>query len=122
MKKQSGDKRQQNLTKGIDPDVLIYEMFQKTDVQFVGSQIYKPYHGWESATEEEMLSVFAVIRNKGSQMLEYIVEGDEQIISCLKELVDSTNFFALNFDDAVEFLQNNYLTYEIILEEEAAEV
>jgi hypothetical protein len=123
-KKKKVDLRLNNFMIGIEPDFLIYEMFQKTDVQFIGSQAFKPFNGWEVATEEEMTELIIIVRKHDDKLLEFVVEGDEEAIEYLRALYEETDsaLYGLDYDEAVKFLEQNGFTHEIVLEEEAHEI
>lgn len=77
-------------------DVLFDDLFNKTQIRFVGSNLYRPYHGWEELDDAIAANLFTVLYTpvpKGRQV-EFIVEGDEEIIA---ELQTITTKFAWDY-------------------------
>jgi hypothetical protein len=103
-------------------DSLLTNIFNKSTIKFVGSNIYQPYGGWDNLSDEDAAKLFSVLRDsKTSKRTEFIVEGDETIINELKQ-IPSNYAWGLSFDEAVKYLQEKGISWEIVHEDEAAEV
>ncbi|MEO6304603.1 MAG: hypothetical protein ABIP51_15695 [Bacteroidia bacterium] len=98
-------------------DKLFDDLFNKTKIRFIGSNIYKPYNGWQSMSGKESDELFVVLKKNK----EFIVEGEEKYINQLKKL-PSQHAWGLTFKEATNYLNSNKISWEIIYESDAATV
>lgn len=99
-------------------DEIYKTLFNQTNIRFIGSKIYEPFHGWSDMDNDLASQLFTVLKKDGTGRKEYIVEGNELILNTLKSL-PSNNAWGLSFEEATNFLDYNKIKWEIIFDEEA---
>lgn len=107
----------------ITADDLFEKLFNKTQIRFVGSNLYRPYNGWEDLDDVTAANLFTVLYTpvpKGRQV-EFIVEGDAEIIAQLQTL-PAQFAWGLSMEEAVKFLEYKCISWEIVCPEEAAKL
>ena len=103
-------------------DNLLTQLTISTQIRFVGSNLYMPYEGWENITNEFAEQLFSVLKDSNTEKrFESIVEGEKLIIEQLKNL-PSKYAWGLSFEEAINFLNANKISWEVVCEEEAAKV
>lgn len=95
----------------------IFKILYKTTIRFVGSNLYRPFNGWQSEqSDDNLLIVIQMVENNKAK--EFIVEGDEFVINELKTITGEYAW-GLSFEEATEFLNKNGISWELIFEKDA---